>query len=427
MMREKSSLDRNITIAVLVAALGYFVDVYDLVLFSVVRIDSLKAIGITGEQLLSDGVYLLNCQMVGMLLGGIIWGILGDKIGRIQVLFGSILIYSIANLANAFVMTVPQYATLRFIAGLGLAGEIGAGITLVSELMSKEMRGYGTTLIATVGVSGALGAALVSDIFAWRSAYIVGGIMGLMLLVLRISVNESGLFREVRKNEKVARGDLRLLFSTKERIGRYACCILVGIPIWYVIGILVTFSPEIGKALGILEVLKPARSVLCYSIGITMGDLASGILSQYLKSRKKVILAFLTVTFALSMILLNSNGQSANFYYGMLIPIGFFIGYWAVFVTTAAEQFGTNLRATVATTAPNFVRGAIVPMTLAFNALKTKTGVVQSAEIVAVVCCVLAGAALYFLKETFASDLNFIERNQAKELPEQDLKKAQGW
>lgn len=406
---SKLSLNQKTNIAVLVAALGYFVDVYDLVLFSIVRVESLKSLGISGEALLSNGVYLLNMQMAGMLLGGIIWGVWGDKRGRIQVLFGSILLYSLANIANAYVTSVSQYALLRFVAGLGLAGEIGAGITLVSELMSKEARGYGTTIVATVGVSGAVAAGLFGDLFHWRTAYIIGGVMGLMLLVLRVSVSESGLFDAVRKHDHIVRGDLRLLFGSLERAVRYLNCIVIGIPIWFVVGILVTFSPEIGAALGVSGDIKVSSAVLYSYIGFTIGDLASGLVSQLWQSRKKTMLVFLLFTCGTSLLLLNLHGITPQTFYAVLIPIGFFGGYWAVFVTSAAEQFGTNLRATVTTTAPNFVRGTTVLMTLLFNYLKPHIGVLASAQTVCFIVALLALLSLWKLAETFACDLNFIE------------------
>jgi putative MFS transporter len=402
------TLRQKTNIAILVAALGYFVDVYDLVLFSIVRVDSLESLGLSGDELLTKGVLLLNMQMIGMLVGGVFWGIWGDKRGRIQVLFGSILLYSLANIGNAFVTNVEMYALLRFIAGLGLAGEIGAGITLVSELMSKEARGYGTTIVATVGVSGAIAAGLVGDLTSWRTAYIIGGVMGLLLLLLRVSVSESGMFDKVRKSN-VIKGDLRLLFGSRERIKRYLSCIIVGVPIWYVVGIIITFSPECGVALGISEPIKASKAVLYCYIGLTVGDLGSGLLSQLWKSRKKVVLTFLTMTFVLSIIVLNLYGASAELFYGMLIPLGFFVGYWAVFVTTAAEQFGTNLRSTVATTAPNFVRGTTVIMTSLFGYLKLEVGVLASAQIVCVIACSFAALALWHMRETFGIDLNYIE------------------
>ncbi len=398
-------------VAILVAALGYFVDVYDLLIFSIVRVPSLKDIGVSSDNLLNDGVLLLNAQMIGMLLGGMLWGVLGDKLGRIQVLFGSILLYSIANLANAFVNSVEAYAVWRFLAGVGLAGEIGAGITLVSELMCKESRGLGTTVVATVGVSGALLAALVGDNVHWRTAYVIGGVMGLALLVLRVSVHESGLFNSI-KSHAVVRGDLRMLFTSRERFSRYLSCIAIGLPVWFVTGVLLTFSPEISKSLGLTEPISVAKCMIGHSIGITLGDLASGLLSQYLRSRKKAIGLFLICALTFSCILLMAPIKSADAYYMLWFPLGFFIGYWAVFVTSAAEQFGTNLRATVTTTAPNFVRGTSVIMTTLFSAMKGDLGVIGSAEVVAVLTFTISAWALLSLRETFGTDLNFYERTE---------------
>ena len=406
---------KSARIAILVAALGYFVDVYDIVLFGIVRVDSLKSLGLQGDELLSTGVMLLNWQMIGMLCGGVLWGVWGDKRGRIEVLFGSILLYSLANIANAFVPNVEMYAVLRFIAGLGLAGEIGAGITLVSELLPKEHRGYGTTIVATVGVSGALVAGLVGDLLHWQTSYIVGGVMGLCLLALRVSVSESGMFDSIKHDTGVTKGDLKLLFGSPKRIGRYLSCICMGIPVWFVVGIIVTFCPEIGKALAIEEPLKAARAFLFCYIGLTAGDLLSGVLSQVLKSRKKVLGLFMCMTCALSVGLLHTKGLTAEQFYWLLIPVGFFVGYWAVFVTTAAEQFGTNLRATVATTAPNFVRGTTVLMTLAFNGLKPTLGVAGSAQAVCLVVSALAGIAILSARETFGIDLNYLELTEDAE------------
>lgn len=400
---------QRMNLAVFVAALGYFVDIYDLVLFSIVRIASLKDLGVSGEALLNDGVYLLNMQMIGMLLGGVLWGIYGDKRGRLQVLFGSICLYSLANIANAFVSSVEQYALLRFLAGIGLAGEIGAGITLVSELMPKETRGYGTTIVATIGVSGAVVAGLVGDYFAWRTSYIIGGVMGLSLLVLRVSISESGLFDAVRSQRDVARGDLRLLLGSRDRILRYVHSIVIGIPAWFVVGVLVTFSPEISAALGVVGTIKVSSSVLYCYIGLTLGDLASGLASQFWQSRKRAIGVFVGCACAASLLLLSSPGISENVFYGALVAIGFFGGYWAVFVASAAEQFGTNLRATVATTVPNFVRGTTVLMTLMFNGLKGTLGVVGSAQLVCVLVGVLALHSLWRMSETFGRDLDFVE------------------
>lgn len=397
--------------SVIVAALGYFVDVYDLILFSVVRTASLHDLGLEGDALLTQGVFLLNMQMAGMLTGGILWGIWGDKRGRVSVLFGSILLYSIANICNGLVQSVDTYAYLRFIAGVGLAGEIGAGITLVSEIMDKESRGYGTTIVAAVGVLGAVMAALVGDpeVLHWRTAYFLGGAMGLVLLVMRVIVYESGLYERVDHNQ-VSCGRFLDLFRTKERAIRYLSCILSGLPIWFAIGILVTFSPELAKALGIVEPVSAGNAVFYTYCGLVVGDVASGLLSQYLGSRKKVIALFLALTACSTFAYLNLYGSTPTTLYILCLPLGFSVGYWAVFVTTAAEQFGTNLRATVTTTVPNFVRGSTVPITLLFNYLKPSAGIIGSAFYVGTICFLLALLALFQLKESFMRDLDFVEQ-----------------
>ena len=406
---ELAPLKSVMNAAVLVAALGYFVDVFDLVLFSVVRTSSLTSLGLQGEELTSSGVMLLNMQMTGMLIGGVLFGILGDKRGRLSVLFGSILLYSLANIANGFVHSIEMYALLRFIAGLGLAGELGGGITLVSEMMPKETRGYATTLIASVGVSGALGAAFVGELFDWRISFVIGGVLGLLLLFLRVAVSESGMFDEVRSKDHIVKGDLRMILFSKQRLLRYLSCIAIGFPIWYAVAIVVTFCPEIGKDLELSGGLRVATAVISYSIGITLGDLASGILSQVIGSRRRVILYFLVLALCSIGLILNARNATPEYYYSLLVVMGFGIGYWAVFVTSAAEQFGTNLRATVATTVPNVVRGSTVVATSVFSALKGSFGAANAAQIVGVIWFALAFFALGHLKETFGRDLDFVE------------------
>lgn len=399
--------NKNVSAIVIVAALGYFVDIYDLILFSIVRISSLKSLGVTGDALLSDGVMLLNMQMAGMLIGGILWGILGDKRGRISVLFGSIIMYSVANILNGFVMDVQQYAVLRVIAGIGLAGELGAGITLVSEVMSKESRGYGTTIVASVGILGAVVAAFVADIFDWRTAYFVGGGLGLLLLFLRIGVYESGMFKNIKKDE-IGRGQFQHLFTNWARFKKYVKCILIGAPLWFVVGVLITFSDAFAKVLGV-EGIAPAKSVMFTYIGLAFGDLLSGYLSQYFKSRKKIIFAFILATNILIVIYLFFNNFGSFNFYSICLLLGVSCGYWAVFVTNASEQFGTNLRATVTTTVPNFVRGAVVPLTLLFQYLKGPTGIIYSAAIVAGIALLLAYLSASKLEETYGKDLDYIE------------------
>ncbi len=412
-----STLKQSINMAVIVAALGYFVDVYDLVLFGVVRVASLQDLGIAPERITDVGITLLNAQMWGMLLGGILWGILGDKKGRIQVLFGSILIYSLANIANAYVghFSNPEqaYAILRFIAGVGLAGELGAGITLVSEVMDKKSRGYSTAIVASIGVSGAVFAVIVSRVTDWQTAYLVGGAMGLMLLVLRMRVFESGMFSTVKAKATVQRGNILMLFNNWERFSRYISCIVIGIPIWYMVAILAIFSPELGKALGSITPLSAGTAVLAVYAGMIFGDLGSGFLSQYIGSRKKVVLYFLTSSMVITCIYLLSTAMPAWWYYGLCFFLGIGAGYWAVFVTIGAEQFGTNIRATVTTTVPNFVRGSVVAITGSFALLKQTMSLPMAAGIVGVVCFALAFIALWRLHETYGKDLDYLE----EELP----------
>ena len=351
------------------AAFGYFVDIYDLILFSIVRVASLRDLGVPPAELLSTGVRLLNMQMIGMLVGGVLWGILGDKRGRLSVLFGSISLYSLANIANGFVTSVDAYAALRLLAGIGLAGELGAGVTLVSETMSIESRGYGTTIVAAFGILGAVVAALVGDLFTWRVAYYVGGAMGICLLLMRIGVYESGAFERLARTS-VRRGNFLSLFSNWAQVKKYASVIFVGLPPWYVVALLVTFAPEFGQSLGIVKPPEAGRAVmLCYA-GLSFGGFLSGFLSQVFRNRKRVTLAFILMSAAFIGLYFMIAGRSLTVFYTMYFVLGIGVGYWAVFVTIAAEQFGTNIRATVATTAPNFVRGAVVPMTSAFQYLR---------------------------------------------------------
>ena len=393
---------RILTATVVVGALGYFVDIYDLVLFSIVRVASLRDLGVAEDDLLGVGVTLLNAQMVGMLLGGLAWGLLGDKRGRRSVLFGSILLYSLANLANAFVTDVWQYAALRFVAGVGLAGELGAAVTLVAESMPIERRAYGTAVVAAVGILGAVAAALVGAAFPWQVAYIVGGVMGLALLAARMRLRESPMWARGRGG-----GDLRVLLRGG-RLGRYARVVLVGVPIWFVIGILVTFAPELSRELGVRGDVTAGMAVLwCYS-GAALGDLASGVMSQRW-GRRRVMLLFLGATALLTLAYAFLAGASTVAFYGVCFALGCAVGYWAVFATNAAEQFGTDVRATVATTAPNLVRGAVVPITLAFTALIPLAGRVQAALLVGAASVVVALLALWGMPETRGKDLDYQE------------------
>jgi MFS family permease len=407
---ERTFAKQLLSLPVIVAALGYMVDMYDLFLFSIVRVPSLKALNISQQKILEDGIMLLNLQMAGMLIGGLIWGIMGDRKGRLSVLFGSIIIYSLANIANGFATTITQYAVLRFIAGFGLAGELGAGITLVTEILPKEKRGYGTTLVATTGVMGALLAYLIAHIFDWRTSYFIGGGLGLLLMIMRIRVFESGIFMHL-KEKNVKRGDIIKLFNNKTRFIKYICSILIGTPIWFVTGILITFSPEFGQALHLDKPIDAGQAVMITFAGQVAGNILSGFLSQYFQSRKKVILLFIlsSLVFALMYLLVPFN--STALFYFFCACLGFSSGYWTLFITVAAELFGSDVRATVATTVPNFVRGSVIPLTMLFASLKNSAGVIYGALIVALITYAIAIVALIYLEETFKKDVNYIEDN----------------
>lgn len=399
---------RNVTLIIIVAALGYFVDIYDLILFSIVRVKSLKELGVADADLLDIGATILNSQMIGMLVGGLLWGILGDKKGRLSVLFGSIILYSLANIANGFVTDVTWYTIIRFIAGIGLAGELGAGITLVTENMSKDKRGYGTMIVAGVGLLGAVAAALIADHYTWQTSYFIGGGMGLLLLFLRVGLAESGMFSEVKKTSH-QRGNIFMLFNNGKRFKKYIACIFIGLPLWFVVGVLITFSPEFGKALGATGIINAGEGIMYCYIGIAVGDIGAGILAQLLKSRKKVMLLFLVLTAVAILVYLNAQGLTPQKFVWLSLFLGFASGYWATFVTIASEQFGTNLRATVTTTVPNFIRGSLVLITLSFQFFKAHVGILQSALIVGFVCIIISLIALSQLKETFNKDLDYIE------------------
>ena len=407
-VNTRSIIRQLIQIPVIVAALGYFVDIYDLLLFSIVRVESLKDLGVSDAGMLNQGVYLINMQMGGLLVGGILWGILGDKRGRLSVLFGSILIYSLANIANGFVTSVNQYAILRLVAGIGLAGELGAGITLVAEVLPKEIRGYGTSLVASVGLLGAVLAYFIAEEFAWRNAYFIGGGLGLLLLIMRVSVFESGIFTKV-KAQGVSRGNFLYLFSSRKQFVKYLRCILIGLPVWFVAGILMTFSPEFGRELDLNGPIVAGKAVMWEYIGLSIGDLSSGILSQYFASRKKVLALFLGLTAALIVVYLFIPLHTTTVFYALCACLGFGVGYWALFVTVAAEQFGTNLRATVATTVPNFVRGSINIMTPLFLLFKSQFGLLPGAGLLGLLTMAIAFFGLWDMDETFGKDLDYLE------------------
>lgn len=404
-----SNIRQALNMTVIVAALGYFVDLFDIALYAAVRVESLHSLGYTTEdEIFSQGIAIYNWGMVGMIIGGFLWGILADKFGRLKVLFGSILLYSLGTLANAFVWDANSYIICRFITSIGLAGELGAAITLVSESLPPHLRGIGTSIVAAVGLSGSAFAVLVGRIFSWQSSYIIGGVMGLLLLAGRFKMMESIMFQtQSRSLDGVSRGNVKMLLAMS-RFPRYLRCVLIGTPIYFITGVLFTFSPELSATLG-LNGVNAGPSVLLGTIGLSVGDLGAGVLSQLLRSRKKAIGISLCLALFSMVIYLTVRGMNPLMVYLLCFALGVSAGFWAVLVTVAAEQFGTNLRGTVATTVPNLVRGSAVIATLVFSTLKNYVSLSQAALIVGLTCVGISFLALLMMEETYGKDLNFLE------------------
>ena len=408
-MEKKSPSLFNLV--VIVGALGYFVDVYDLLLFSIIRIPSLKSLGVSAEDI--DKTDILNIQMIGLLIGGIIWGILGDKKGRLKVLFASIILYSLGSIANGFVHTVGQYAVVRFITGLGLAGELGAGITLVSEFMPKEKRGLATSLVAGIGLSGAVFAYFIKVQFGaspegWRTCYFIGGGLGFLLLLLRVGVLESGMYKSIEQSN-VRKGDFFMLFTNGRRLKKYLTAILIALPNWFVIGILITFSNKFASIMKVQGPIDPGKGIMVAYAAISVGDILIGFVSQWLGSRKKSLLIFHIITVIGIIWFFNLQGAATSTVYWVCVILGFGTGFWAMFVTMAAEQFGTNIRATVATTVPNMARGSLALVALLFKALIPGHGYFNAGWITGIIVFVIAFIALAMTEETFGKDLNYTE------------------
>ncbi len=395
---------------VLASALGNFVVTYDLVLFSIVRIPSLTSMGVTGHDLLETGFDLLDLQMLGMLLGGFLWGILADKIGRLPVLFISAALYSIANISNAFATTVDSYSILRFLAGFGMAGELGASVTIVSEMLPRLTRGFGTSFVAGIGVIGAIAAAIVTAHTDWETAYLVGGVLGLVGLAARLPLGESIMYEHMRNLRELPRGRLDWFFNSRDRFRRLAHCILLGMPTWFVIGILVTFSPEICAALGATEPVSAGEGVIYYYVGLSLGSLGAGWLSQLWHSRRRtlVVLVGITAWIFAGFVLLERG--TPGLYYGIFTVLGLFSGYWALFVAIPAEQFGTNLRGTATILIPNIIRGSVVVLTASVHLLSKSIGLVSGVTIVGAVCFAMSLLGIWRLPESFGRDLDFVER-----------------
>lgn len=416
MKNKKTDLQHLFSMPVIVAALGYFVDIYDLQLFGIVRIPSLQSLGLNKLEVDTIGSEIINIQMIGLLIGGILWGTLGDKKGRLSVLFGSIITYSLANILCGFIPQinfvdkVEAYKWLRFLAGIGLAGELGAGITLVSEVLPKHLRAKGTSLVAGVGLLGAVVATFTVRLSGdWTIAYFIGGGMGFMLLLLRVGVLESGMFKNITQNSKIQKGNFFAFFTDWKRFTKYLRCIGIGLPTWFCIGILIYLSNQFGEAFGFTEKVDPGLAIMWAYAGISAGDFISGFLSHWLESRKKAIALMMGMSLLGVIFYLFGGMQSAFTLYATCVWLGFWTGYWAMFVTVGAEQFGTNLRATAATTVPNMVRGSVAGMITLFGFFKQSYSVIWAAAFVGILIYVIGFYSTFTIAETHDKDLDFLE------------------
>ena len=399
---------KAIVLAIVVSAMGFFVDLYDIMALAAIGETSLRSINVAEASIKSELNFLQSMQMFGMLIGGFLWGMVGDKYGRLKVLFGSIILYSAFTLLNAFVDTAGQYATCRFLAGLGLAGELGAGITLVSEQMKKHQRGLGPAIIAGFGVLGAIVAVIIGKNYDWKTVYIVGGTLGFMLLILRIGVVESGLFK-ISKHSKASKGNFLIILKNKSHLKKFFCILLAGIPGWFVNGVMMQFSNYISKSMGMNPLPDKGTVIIYFFIALSLGDVLGGLVSQWLKSRKKSIYIFLNIHLLMLILFFTVAKNSALLYYIIFAGLGLSVGFVIQLFTLAAENFGTNIRTLVTSSGLNLVRGWVIPFGALFTLMTGSYNIVEwkAAAVIAFSVCIVAMLALSQLDETFHNDLEF--------------------
>lgn len=398
---------------VIVSGLGYLVDAYDMMIFSVVRTASLTDMGLSGDKLVEAGLQIMNLQMAGLLLGGLVWGMLGDKLGRMKVLFASIIMYSVANFGCGFAQGVADYGVWRFMAGFGLAGEAGAAITIVTESLPKTKRGLGVMLVVACAAMGPLLAGIVGELVEWRHAYMIGGVAGFALLFLRANVKESKVFEHVAHNKKVQRGNLLQFVTNWSLFKRYVCCVLVGVPVWYIIGIQTTLAPEFARSMGVVGAVAAGTALSFNFVGTIVGEILCATMAQVLQSRRQSLILWLLLTLGSVLGYYQLHDVTAQTFYFYCGFLGISIGYWVSLMAATAEQFGTNLRASATTSIPNFIRGSLIPMNMMFVYLHNKVGYSyeQTGLIIGGAVVAMALGALLFMPETFHNDMDFVEEN----------------
>jgi MFS family permease len=391
-----------------VAALGYFVDLYDMLIFSSERVEALGSIGVAKQKMGEVGLMLQNYQMLGLVIGGFLFGILADKFGRLRVLFASILLYSVANIGNAFVTNVPAFAVARLIAGIGLAGELGVALSWISESLKPQQRTIATTIVSAFGLLGGVVAAIMATHFHWQTSYMIGGIMGLVLLAFRVSLNESKLFEQTRQSS-AKKGNLFQLLSNKKQLKKFVLCVLSGAPAFVLLSIYVTLAPEFGAAFGITEQISVAHGIMVFLIVFAMSDVACGLLSKIMRKRKTPLLIFACLQILSIGYYLLVPPQTVEAFYFRCMLLGFSAGYWGILITNSLEQFGTNIRATVATSTPSLIRGMTIPASIFFTVVSKQTSLVTAGAIVGFSLVAISIVSILLLDDKFENDLNFME------------------
>lgn len=415
--KETKHKEQSIALLILVASLGYFVDAYDLIIASVVRSSAIVELGLAqvGTPEHTKYAQLFEyVQSAGILLGGIIFGVYSDKKGRKKALYYSIAIYSIANILNGllsasvpFVGTV--YCILRFICGFALAAELSIGIVMISETMKAKHRGYGTMIVVSFGILGAVLAAVLFEFIGihWQTLYLIGGIAGVLLLIFRFSVKETNPFLDL-ENQESERGSWVMIFKNRRLLKILFNAILLGFPIYFFISIPIKFATDYGKELGLT--IKGTIPIIVFYIAMSVSDIIANYLCQLFENRKKVLYFYLGLC-TISVFLLHFYPPTTpEQYFYLFSPLmGFASGYWALLITFTNEQIGTNIRSTYTTAVPNVVRSLFIPIQLLLTVLQPTFGTSTSVFYIGVLAVILALLGLYSLKETWGKNLKFID------------------
>jgi MFS transporter, putative metabolite:H+ symporter len=381
---------------------GYFIDIFDLVLFSTLRISSFEELKITDPTYWT--VVFFNLQMTGILVGGIFWGKMADIKGRSWSFMGTILVFSIANIINGLTSSLTVYGICRFIAGFGLAGEMGSGIALICEKVPDEKRSLYLGFVSSLGCIGAVLSGWLGDIVYWRYLFIGSGFAGILLTLLRKNLLEPDLFRKTA-TLNIPRGQWKTLFQSPPDLIRFILLIFLGIPMWYIIGILWSFSTEMTSTIG-LNIFTSGQAILWGYVGVWMGDMLMPFVSQFLKSRIFTIQICLIMMLLGVIYLFQFQPHSLLSFQLTHIFLGFTIGYWAVYATLCGESFGTNIRALTSTSLPSLIRFSSIPMMIIYQYGRDENELNIALGMGLTVLCI-SMITTYFIKDTFQKDIDF--------------------